>query len=1086
MNKISIVFVMLLTSFGWIENGQAQDVVDASTLNNKIMAGYQGWFAADGDGSGVGWRHWGAGSGETPGPGKVTIDYWPDMREYDADELFNTNFSYPDGTNAGLYSAYTPKTVDRHVKWMKDYGIDGVFVQRFISNTSSILELRDQVLQNVRYASETHGRVFANMYDISGGNPGTLVKNVIDDWKHLVDDLKILESPNYLHHKGRPVLSIWGLGHREEFSVEQAAEIIQWLTVDAPEKYLVTLMGGIDNKWQSHSSKWQAIYKKFDIVSPWSVGRYKDNAGADNFRRDYIEPDFLSTQSKNIDYMPVVFPGFSWFNNKPFKDDGVTPNFLNATPRNGGNFFWHQIYNAIDAGATMIYVAMFDEVDEGTAIFKLAETVEQTPTETAFVTLDTDGYDIPSDWYLRLTGEGGKILRGEIPLSSTLPISPNVSDAKVISQNVPTVISPGAKVSVSITLQNTGHTSWTKADGFQLGSQNEQDNINWGLNRVQLNDGELIAPGENKTFIFNITAPTSESVYNFQWRMLQEGVNWFGYLTKNRLINVTKNPTYLDDCDALTNWKSKGTVTQNSEENKQGTNCIEFMGNAVGEYSKIFSKPYNSGLFANNAVLQFWYYVSDALKLGEKNKVELGSAGKAGEDVYSITMSELKTGWNLIILNIKDAEIIGSPDLSSINWFSIENSKTENITTRLDEIQIIDGNANATKYKLKVNNGSGSGEYVSSAPLTIIADEAPNNYRFKEWIVNSGIPNFSDRTAMNATLIMTPGTIEITATYEITMNYLDDCDYITGWQNVSYLSLIDTDCKQGSGCLEFTGGGPGETTREFYKSFSTPFNSGVTEESGVLQFWYYIDDASQIGTSNQIELGSGGKNDVDEYNWKLNGIVQNGWNLLKLNFKNAGKMGNPDLSAINWFRIYDNKNGSVTTRIDAIKIINIADINKYTLLVNNGDGSGIYNSNEQITITANAAPVGMEFDSWLIISGGNIIADVNLASATVTIPATDAVVTATYKDIETSIQTSKEQLINIYPNPSNGQFEIVIPENLRQSKYEIFNNIGSLVKTGYLNSNFSSIDLKDSSKGTYIIKIKTDTTFYVERLIINK
>jgi len=92
--------------------------VDAGTLNNKIMAGYQGWFNAAGDGSGRGWRHWADGSGNTPHADNITIDMWPDMREYDADELFDTSFKYSNGANAGLYSAYTPKTVDRHVKWM--------------------------------------------------------------------------------------------------------------------------------------------------------------------------------------------------------------------------------------------------------------------------------------------------------------------------------------------------------------------------------------------------------------------------------------------------------------------------------------------------------------------------------------------------------------------------------------------------------------------------------------------------------------------------------------------------------------------------------------------------------------------------------------------------------------------------------------------------------------------------------------------------------------------------------------------------------------------------------------------------------
>ena len=110
--------------------------------------------------------------------------------------------------------------------------------------------------------------------------------------------------------------------------------------------------------------------------------------------------------------------------------------------------------------------------------------------------------------------------------------------------------------------------------------------------------------------------------------------------------------------------------------------------------------------------MQFWYYISDASKLEAQNKVELGSAGKGGENVYFWTMSELSTGWNLISLKFKDASINGEPDLNAINWFSIENSKTDQITTRIDEIQILDMNANAAKYQLTVTNGSGSGNYM--------------------------------------------------------------------------------------------------------------------------------------------------------------------------------------------------------------------------------------------------------------------------------------------------------------------------------------------------------------------------------------
>jgi hypothetical protein len=82
------------------------------------------------------------------------------------------------------------------------------------------------------------------------------------------------------------------------------------------------------------------------------------------------------------------------------------PAAINQIPRRGGRFFWEQIDRAIEAGAGMLYGAMFDEVDESTAMFKLARSPRHAPADPATVTLDADGLDVPSDWYLRLAREG--------------------------------------------------------------------------------------------------------------------------------------------------------------------------------------------------------------------------------------------------------------------------------------------------------------------------------------------------------------------------------------------------------------------------------------------------------------------------------------------------------------------------------------------------------------------------------------------------------------------------------------------------------------------------------------------------------
>jgi hypothetical protein len=73
---------------------------------------------------------------------------------------------------------------------------------------------------------------------------------------------------------------------------------------------------------------------------------------------------------------------------------------------------WSQAVAAKRAGADMLYVAMFDEIDEGTAIFKVA-----TDPPAGFLPLDTPR----SDHYLWLAGQTGRLIRGEIAATDAMP-----------------------------------------------------------------------------------------------------------------------------------------------------------------------------------------------------------------------------------------------------------------------------------------------------------------------------------------------------------------------------------------------------------------------------------------------------------------------------------------------------------------------------------------------------------------------------------------------------------------------------------------------------------------------------------------
>jgi hypothetical protein len=202
-----------------------------------------------------------------------------------------------------------------------------------------------------------------------------------------------------------------------------AKEIVEWFESKAPAKYRVTYMGGTPSRWRTlnadarKEAEWAEVYKTMNVVQPWTVGRYRDPDTADQWKQQMLAPDLaLAAQNRQI-YMPVVFPGFSWHNLKPESPP-------NQIPRNRGEFLWRQAYNAKMAGATALKIAMFDEVNEGTAVFKAASHRQDAPDQGFWLTLDADGADLPSDWYLRLAGEITRMFHGEIAAERKMPVNP--------------------------------------------------------------------------------------------------------------------------------------------------------------------------------------------------------------------------------------------------------------------------------------------------------------------------------------------------------------------------------------------------------------------------------------------------------------------------------------------------------------------------------------------------------------------------------------------------------------------------------------------------------------------------------------
>lgn len=120
--------------------------------------------------------------------------------------------------------------------------------------------------------------------------------------------------------------------------------------------------------------------------------------------------------------------------------------------------------------------------------------------------------------------------------SVTLYWTPPVDNASCSGLSAPSSVAAGSSFPASVTMTNTGGSTWTAATNYRLGSQSPQDNTTWGTSRVYL--PYSVSPGGSVTFSGNLSAPTTPGTYTFAWKMLQETVQWFG-ATCSQTITVT-------------------------------------------------------------------------------------------------------------------------------------------------------------------------------------------------------------------------------------------------------------------------------------------------------------------------------------------------------------------------------------------------------------------------------------------------------------------------------------------------------------------------------------------------------------------
>ena len=466
----------------------------------KVAVGYQGWFACTGDGSPMNnWWHWSGNWAQPPATNNVAIIAWPDVREYAS--VYPTAFSnLNNGQPATLFSSYDQQTVNTHAAWMQQNGIDTIALQRFNPNGGEVN--RDGMASKVRSSAEIYGRKFYIMYDSSGWT--AMQTEIKADWTGKMSALTA--SPAYARQNGKPVVCVWGLCMNDAthpFSPAVCLDVINWFKSQG-----CYLIGGVRRDWRTADPSYLNAYHAMDMISPWLIGAVGSVSDADGIYNNFMIADQADCNANGVDYQPCVLPG----------DVSI------AGQRSHGNLMWRMFYNATRVGCQGIYISMFDEFNEGNQITKTTETLATLPAGSAFRALNEDGTTCSSDYYLRLTGDGGKMFRGTSALTSSRPTIP-----------MPPVVTAPAPTSLVARSANAGAVlTWSGVTG-------PADISSYNVKRATVSHGPYTAIATN---IGHVSYNESGLANNTTYYYVVSAVNALGESADSAEAGVTPMTAY--------------------------------------------------------------------------------------------------------------------------------------------------------------------------------------------------------------------------------------------------------------------------------------------------------------------------------------------------------------------------------------------------------------------------------------------------------------------------------------------------------------------------------------------------------------
>jgi len=339
---------------------------------------------------------------------------------------------------------------------------------------------------------------------------------------------------------------------------------------------------------------------------------------------------------------------------------------------------------------------------------------------------------------------------------------------------------------------------------------------------------------------------------------------------------VDSSLVMFDPADSTAGWETVGAPVVVSAGQKQGTGYIQGMitpPNNFLQFIKTRIPPLDTKLTKENGELTFWWNIPDVTKLKADGQIQVSSSGGPDSKRFGWAIADLlpslKNGWNQLTLSFATANVAGDgePDLSAMNYFKIFFWTTDNVTANFA------CGIDAIQFKAHT---------VTTPPPTVGVE-------------------------------------------------IDNCDSVGAWQTVGTPVIVTTGQKEGTGYLQGTLT-TGNDFLQFIRPLAAPVDTKVTMSTGQLQFWFYVPDVTLLKLDGQIQFSSANDPDNKRIGWGLADIIptlHNGWNQLKLNFRDAYVSGDggPDLTAMNYFKMFFWASTPVTADqkfgLDDIKVVAI-------------------------------------------------------------------------------------------------------------------------------------------------------------------